>query len=95
MLSWINDSNKYEEIQKSYFGNYEITILKFSAGGGWAWIKQPNTAFTILKKNYPEASDIEEIKDNFIKSLHEYLDERVNYWKTVQYSLMEAELEDN
>ena len=96
MLIWVDDSNKYEEIQKSYFGSYEITVIKFSAGGTCAWAKQPGIISpTLLKKNYPIGTTLEETKELFLKALHEHLDERVNYWRTIQYALMEAELEDD
>jgi hypothetical protein len=95
MLSWIDDSSQREEVHKAYFGNYEITIIKFSAGGGWAWIKQIGISPIILKKSYPKATTIEEIKESFMKELYAYLNRQVNYWKTVQYSLWKAELEDD
>ena len=41
MLTWIDESNKYEEIHKAYFGNYEITVIGFCSGGTCAWVKNP------------------------------------------------------
>lgn len=95
MLTWLDDSNKYEEVQKAYFGSYEITVIKFSSGETCAWAKQPGIISpTLLKKNYPVGTALEETKELFLKALREHLDERVNYWRTIQFALWEAEMED-
>lgn len=92
MLTWINDSNKYEEIHKAYFDNYEITIISFSAGGTSAWVKNPGIVSpTIFKKSYPTGMTIEETKEQFLKEFRAYLDERMSYWMDIHYSLWYAE----
>ena len=30
MLTWLDDSNKYEEVQKAYFGSYEIPYTQLT-----------------------------------------------------------------
>ena len=89
MLEWIEkNSNKYEVVHKAHFGNYEITVIKFSDDGTCAWVKKPGIISpTILKKSYPARTTIEETKDQFLQALHEHLDERVNYWMNIQYAL--------
>lgn len=92
MLTWINESNKYEEIHKAYFDNYEITIIRFSAGGTSAWVKNPGIVSpTIFKKSYPMGMTIEETKEQFLKEFRTYLEERISYWMDIQYSLWYAE----
>jgi hypothetical protein len=92
MLTWINDSNKYEEIHKAYFDNYEITIISFSTGGTSAWVKNPGIVSpTIFKKSYPMGMTIEETKEQFLKEFRVYLDERMSYWMDIHYSLWYAE----
>lgn len=92
MLTWIDESNKYEEIHKAYFDNYEITIIRFSAGGTSAWVKNPGIVSpTIFKKSYPIGMTIEETKEQFLKEFRAYLDERISYWMDIQYSLWYAE----
>ena len=87
MLTWIDESNKYEEIHKAYFGSCEITVIKFAAGGARAWARKIPSVSTILKKTYDCNYSIDEVKEDFIKSLREFLDERVVYWMTIQHDL--------
>lgn len=92
MLTWINESNKYEEIHKAYFDNYEITIISFLSGGTSAWVKNPGIVSpTIFKKSYPMGMTLEETKEQFLKEFRAYLDERISYWMDIQYSLWHAE----
>lgn len=95
MLTWINDSNKYEEVHKAYFGSYEITVIRFSSGGTCAWAKQPGiTSPTLLKKSYPADTTLEETKEKFLEALRAYLNEKVSFWANIQHALYEAEWED-
>lgn len=88
MLKWIEDSNKYEEVHKAYFGSYEITVIRFASGGTCAWAKEPGiTSPHLLKKSYPAGMTIEETKEKFLKELREHLDERVTFWMNIQHAL--------
>lgn len=86
MLTWINESNKYEEIHKAYFGSCEITILKFSAGGYSCWVRMIPSVATIFKKSYDCNRSLEEVKEEFLKSFREFLDERTIYWMNIQHA---------
>lgn len=89
MLTWIDDSNKYERVQKAYFGSYEITIIDFMNGDFCAWVKElggPIVQPNLFKRSYHQTyNTIEEVKEVFLKAFKEYLDERVVYWMTIQH----------
>lgn len=88
MLTWIDESDKYSEIHKAYFGSYEITVIRFSTGGTCAWAKEPGIVSPhLLKKSYPEGMTLEETKEKFLKELREHLDERVAFWTHIQHAL--------
>ena len=91
MLEWIIESNEYEEIHKAYFGNCEITILKFVSGGYSAWVRKVPSVATIFKKNYDYKCSMEEVKEDFLKSFREFLDERTTYWMTLQHDFWKEE----
>lgn len=92
MLKWIDESNKYEEVQTAYFDSYEITVIGFSAGGSCAWMKKPGiTSPTLFKKSYPIGMTLEETKEQFLGELREYLQEQASYWTDIISSLHAAE----
>ena len=91
MLTWISESNKYEEVYKSYFGDCEITIVKFMAGGYSAWVRKIPTAVSIFKKSYNYELSLEEVQKDFIESLRNHLDERASYWNTLYHDLWREE----
>ena len=80
MLKWIDESNKYEEVQTAYFDSYEITVIRFSVGGSCAWMKKPGiTSSPLFKKSYPVGMTLEETKEQFLEELREYLQEQASY----------------
>ena len=88
MLTWMHEYNGYENLYKAYFGkNCEITIVEFQTGGYVAWVKKLPNASTLLKKSYAHIYSLEEVKDDFIKVLHEYLKERATYWNELYDNL--------
>lgn len=92
MLKWIDESNKYEEVQTAYFDSYEITVIRFSAGGSCAWMKKSDIASSpFFKKSYPNGMTIEETKEQFLSELREYLQEQASYWTDIISSLRAAE----
>lgn len=94
MLTWIDESNKYEIIQKAYFGNYEITVIGFSSGGFCAWVKPLGkyTQPTLFKKSYKEEGyTFEKVKETFLKEFREYLEDRYSYWWSIYHDFWVVE----
>lgn len=86
MVSWINDSNKYEEIWKAYFGSYEITIFKLKDSDYIAYTRTIGGT-SLCRYTYNSEYTIEKVKEKYIKDLTEFLDKRVTYWMRIQHDL--------
>lgn len=94
MLTWIDASNKYEQIQKAHFGDWEITVVNFSTGGILAWVKNPSlgiTAPTLFKRSYPMGMTIDEAKARFLNEFKDFIQEQESYWTDIHYALWRAE----
>lgn len=86
MLTWIDDSNKYEQVWRAYFGSYEITIFKLNDNNYIAYTRAVGGT-SLCRCEYSSNYTIEEVKEKYVEDLIKFLDERVVYWMTIQHDL--------
>ena len=90
-MKWTYDSNKYEAVHKTRFGDCEVTIVEFLVGGYSAWVRRVPSVATILKHNYPMDYGIENVKEDFMMRIKNYLFEQATYWDSMFDSLLVAQ----
>lgn len=97
-MEWIKESDKHEEVYKAYFGNYEITIISLKNEYCHAWIKELKGSIvqpSIFRRSYCQTyNSIEEVKEVFLKSFEEYLNENITRWMTIQHDFLK-EIKEN
>ena len=91
-MEWIKESDKHEEVYKAYFGNYEITIINLKNEYCHAWVKELNGNIvqpSLFRRSYCQTyNSIEEVKEVFLKSFEEYLNENITHWTTIQHDFL-------
>jgi hypothetical protein len=90
-MKWTYEHTGYEGVHKTRFGDCEVTIVEFNCGGYVAWVKKTPSVSTILKYNYPMNYGIENVKEDFMMRIKDYLFEQAIYWDSMFDSLLIAQ----